>query len=450
MGSLLVIFVVMMAVFVGSVFLLRFPIGLAMLLAAIGGAVTGGFGFPLRHIIEGAFVYLDAMLIIATAMIFMKVLQASGLLDHIACTLIKRFYRYRFLLFLSLVLLVMFPGMLTGSSTAAVLTGGALVAPVFMELRLDRIRTGALIAMAGIFGMIAPPVNIPVMIIGGGVDMPYVGFAPALLFFSVTLAVLSIFFICGGLAFGRGEPIETSLRLLERGGIGYLPLVLVVFLMVGEKAVPGFPQLGLPLIFSLGALVGLVTGRRFQPLQVFMQAVEEVLPVLGILLGVGVFIQVMTLTGVRGLLVVSAISLPTLLIYPGLLVSMPLFGAVSSYGSASVLGVPFLLAFLGGQEILIGAALSLLAGLGDLMPPTALAGIFAAQVVNAEKYGPLLSYCLLPGFITGLTGIGAILYAPTLWRLLGQWPFWIFLLAGILLLVLVAEAVVRRKGELSC
>lgn len=447
MGPLFLIFIAMMVAFVGAVFFLRLPIGLAMILASLVGALLGGFGLPLRHFIEGSFVYLDAILIIATAMMFMKVLEAAGLLDHIAYTLISRFYRYRFLLFLSMVFLVMFPGMLTGSSTAAVLTGGALVAPVLMELKLDRIRTAALIAMAGIFGMIAPPVNIPVMIIGGGVDMPYVGFTPALLFFSLTLAILSLFLICGRLAFGRGEPIETSLKPLKTGFWGYSPLILVVALMAGEKILPAFPHLGLPLIFSLGALLGLFTGRRFQPLPVLVRAMGEVLPVLGILVGVGVFIQIMTLTGVRGFLVVSAISLPALLIYLGLFVSMPLFGAVSSYGSASVLGIPFLLAFLGGQEILIGAALSLLAGLGDLMPPTALAGMFAAQVVKAKKYGPVLKYCLLPALITGLLGIGAIAYASVLWPLLGQWYFWLLLLGVLLLCVFLAEVLVRKEKE---
>ena len=56
-------------------------------------------------------------------------------------------------------LLVMFPGAVTGSSTACVLTTGALVVPVLMAMGLDKLRTGAFIAMAAIYGM-APPVNI--------------------------------------------------------------------------------------------------------------------------------------------------------------------------------------------------------------------------------------------------------------------------------------------------
>jgi TRAP-type C4-dicarboxylate transport system permease large subunit len=90
---------------------------------------------------------------------------------------------------------------------------------------------------------------------------------------------------------------------------------------------------------------------------------------------------------------------------------MPLFGAVSAFGSASVLGVPFLLALLGKDEILVGSALSLIAGLGDLMPPTALAGIFAAQVVGEENYFKVLKHCMIPGVVTAAWGITVILGA---------------------------------------
>ena len=44
--------------------------------------------------------------------------------------------------------------------------------------------------MAGILGMLAPPVNILVMIMGGGVDMPYVGLTLPLLMLVIPLAVI--------------------------------------------------------------------------------------------------------------------------------------------------------------------------------------------------------------------------------------------------------------------
>jgi hypothetical protein len=130
------------------------------------------------------------------------------------------------------------------------------------------------------------------------------------------------------------------------------------------------------------------------------------------------FIQIMTLTGVQGFIVVSVLALPAWLMYLGMAASIPLFGAVSAFGAASVLGVPFLLALLGKNEIMVGSALSLLAGLGDLMPPTALAGIFAAQVVGEENYFKVLKFCIVPAVVTAGWAIVVILNANAIMGLL--------------------------------
>ena len=130
------------------------------------------------------------------------------------------------------------------------------------------------------------------------------------------------------------------------------------------------------------------------------------------------FIQVMTLIGVQGFIVVSALSLPSWVLYVGIATSMPLFGAVSSFGSASVLGVPFLLALLKFNSVIVASALSLIASLGDLMPPTALAGIFAAQVVGEDNYFKVLKLCLIPGVILALWGIAVILMSGSIAKFL--------------------------------
>ena len=53
----------------------------------------------------------------------------------------------------------------------------------------------------------------------------------------------------------------------------------------------------------------------------------------------------------------------------------------------------------------------LVAALGDLMPPTALAGIFAAQVVDEPNYFKILKKCLLPALVLDVWGILVIIYS---------------------------------------
>ncbi len=413
------ILLLMVGVFIVLAVPLKLPMGFAIALSALAGALAGGQGFALRHLVEGAFGFFDIILIIASAMIFMKVLQESGILDSLVAVLLKTFYRNKVLLLLAVMLLVMFPGMITGSSLAAVLSTGPLVAPVLMKLGLPRLKTAAFVAMGAILGMIAPPVNILVMIMGGGVDMPYAGLTLPLLIIVVPLAVIIALGL--GLKDLKAVSADEMKALLpesvsEKNGVRlYLPLLLVLTLMILQNLnVPLIRDLGLPAIFFIGSLSGLFCGRPFNFIKATQKAVEEAMPILSILAGVGMFIQVMTLTGARGWAVMTFLSLPPALLYASIGVSLPLFGGVSAFGSASVLGVPFLLALINKNALITSSALSAIVGIGDLMPPAAMAARFSAQIVGERSFFKVLRYCLVPALLLLAMGIGVLLLAPLL------------------------------------
>lgn len=419
----LIVFLVMVGVFAGGCFAAKLPVGISMALAAIAGALVGGQGVPIGQLIEGTFSYIDTILVITTAMIFMRVLQGSGALDALAALIIEKFHRVPALLLTFIMLVIMFPGMITGSSTAAVLSAGSIMAPVLMLMGIPALETGCIIAMGGILGMIAPPVNIPAMLIGGGIDIPYVGFEGPLALLTFPLAILFVLML--GYKYVKSisyEEIKPRLNHELRKQYGfklYVPILVVLVLMVLNKTVPQIPDIGMPLVFLIGSAIALFTGKKIKVLETCKEAVGSVLPVLGILMGVGMFIQIMTLTGVRGLIVTSCLSLPGWALYAAMAISIPLFGAVSAFGASSVLGVPFLLAFLAKDQIITAAAISLIAALGDMMPPTALAGMFAAQVVGYKKYTDILKKCIVPALILIGWAILIIVFSPQLRALFG-------------------------------
>lgn len=408
-------FLVMLGVFVVCASWVKLPIGLSLAVASVCGSVVGGFGVPLRHLVEGSSLFLDVIMIIATAMIFMRVLHQMGTVDFITRKIIVSFYRRPAVLLVLLMILIMLPGMFTGSSTVSVLTSGALVAAVLLKLGIPRVETAAIIAMGGLLGMVAPPVNIPVMIIGTAVGMPEVGFTVPLLVMTLLPAFFSVLFL--GLKHCRKlqkEDILAHLPEIPRvnGLVLVFPLVVVTVLMVGGPLLPGImPDLGLPLIFLIGSGIGLATSRRAQGVAVCQEGIRDALPVLAILVGVGMLIQIMTLTGARGLVVTGAVMLPAGFLYLAIATSIPLFGAISAFGAVAVLGVPFFFALLGGDVIIVAAALSLIASVGDLMPPTALAGIFAAQVVGVDNYLVVLRKCLIPAVLVVIIGIIFVIYS---------------------------------------
>jgi len=425
----LIVLLAMLAAFLLGNFLLKLPVSLSMALGAVTGilfgVLTGAIrpsmiqeqGFVLRHLFEGSFTYLDTMLIIATAMIFMSFVQESGAMAALNSLIVTKFHKAPVVMLILLMFIVMFPSMVTGSSTAAVLSAGAIVAPILIMIGVPREKTGAIIAIGAILGMAAPPVNIPALLIAGGVDMPYIGFELPLFFILVPLAIFTVLFLA--LKYCRNiqlEAIQDSLDTETGKQYGprlYIPLVVLVLLLVLCRVFPNaLPTLGMPLTFLISAVIAIFTGKRFNVLQTCKQAVRTTIPVLAKLVGVGMFIQILTLTGARGWIVVSCLGLSNLLLFIAVCTVCPAFGAVSSYGAASVLGVPFLLALISmfptNDQTVMAAALSVIVCMGDLMPPTALAGNYAASLVEL-KYGKVFRHCVIP-MVVGILFAFAILY----------------------------------------
>ena len=422
MSSELAVLLVMIAAFAGGVLWLRIPSGLALALAALLGALVGGEGFPLRHLVEGMFAYFDAVLIIASAMVFMKALEASGALGTISHVMIKRLHRHPTFLMVFVMIFVMFPGMLTGLSSVCVLTTGALVAPALLAFGMPKRALASFLAIGGVLGMTAPPINIPVMIIGGGVDMPYIGFEKPLLVATVplALAVAAYYRVRYRASFAPDRLLENLPASLhtQHGVKLFLPLVVVIGLMAAIRIVPRWiPDIGIPLIFVIGTLTAIGTGEKIRLGRIAQTGVRDALPVMSILVGVGMFVQIMTLTGVRGFLAVSALEVPSVFLFVAIALVMPAFG--SAYASASVVGIPFLFAFLGHNEIVIASALSLIAGLADLMPPPLLLCVLGGQVAGEENHFRILKAALLPAVAAQACGIAMIAFSREIGAFLG-------------------------------
>jgi len=403
-------------------------VSLSLAATSVVLALAAGKGVPLGHLVEGMFSYLDVSLVLLTAMAFMKVIEASGLLAELTQSLIVLLGRSRLLLLVALTIVIMFPGMITGSCTASVLGTGVMVAPVLMQMGLPRATTGAVISSAAVYGMIAPPVNVPVMIIGGGIDMPYVGFSLVLTLLTVVPAILTTIWLAWR-AVDRAklaQVVEQSRAARSasavRGGrrvLLYVPLAAVIVLMVGPKSFPQwFPDPRLPLTFLIGSLLGAYCGRRVRVLSAARAGVGEILPVVGILVGVGMLIEMLTLTGLRGAIVVGSLAIPSVFLFASIAVILPLFGGISVYGGASVLGVPFALALLGRNQIVVLSALSLIGAMGSYIPPVAFTPVVTAGLL-AEPYMPIVRRCLGPAIAAVILGTIILIYANPVARFLG-------------------------------
>ena len=406
---------------------IRISTELAMFAAALGGALAGGFGIPPRHIAEGAMTYLDINLIFITATLFMNILKESGGVAFTVRGILVRFHRSRTLLVILLTFLLLLPGALTGAGSVTVLITGGMVAVVLETMGVSRVRTAAIVFIIAGLSAAAPPVSLWAMMTAAGVNMPYVGFFWPLLVPCVLLSLATIFLLGW-----RGEKIDLEKALKELpeppAGMAWwkvlLPFAVFVGLIaIGRQWPHTTPIIGLPMMFVAAAATSLfLSPIRLDFLRISRETMEQLLPLIGTLTCVGVLVQIMTLTGARGLLAVTAVTLPVALVFATLFVVLPVSEAVLMWGAAPVLGVPLVLLFnnIGLNPIVALAGMSVIWPLGDGLPPTAIIGRLTVDVVGyRESYLGFLKACLVPGIIIMIVGTLMVVYSARLSFLTG-------------------------------
>ncbi len=421
-----IVLAVMVVVYVAAK-LFKLSTELAMLAAALAGSIAGGFGLPARHIAEGAMTYLDINLIFITATLFMNILKDSGGIAFVVRGIISRFHRNRALLLMLLTVLLLLPGALTGAGSVTVLITGGMVAIVLETMGISKVRTAAIVFIIAGLSAAAPPVSLWAMMTAAGVNMPYVGFFWPLLVPCVVAALVTIFILGWR---GREVDVAKALDELPRPpeAMGWLRVVVpfgvfVLLIVIGRRWPHDTPVIGLPLMFLGAAATSFVLSPvRLDFLRISRDTIEQLLPLIGTLTCVGVLVQMMTLTGVRGLLAVTAVTLPVALVFATLFVVLPVSEAVLMWGAAPVLGVPLVLLFntIGLNPIIALAGMSVIWPLGDALPPTAIIGRLTVDVVEyREPYARFLKSCLVPAVIIMIIGTLMVVFSKQLTFLTG-------------------------------
>ncbi len=417
---------VMVAVYV-VVRAFRLTTELSMFAAAVAGALAAGQGIPARHIAEGAATYLDINLIFVTATLFMNLLKESGGVAFVVRRILARFHRQRALLLAMLALLLLVPGALTGAGSVTVLILGGMVAVVLGYMGIPKVKVAAIVFVIAGLSAAAPPVSLWAMMTAAGVNMPYVGFFWPLMIPCVVAALITVYLLGWK---GQQTDIAKALDELPHAPPGMrwwkiiAPFAVFGFLVFMGREWPfSTPIIGLPLMFGAAALTSYVLSPvKLRFWRVSNDTIEQLLPLLATLTCAGILVQIMTLTGVRGLLAVTAVTLPVAVVFATLFVLLPVSEAVLMWGSAPVIGVPLVLLFntIGLNPIVALAGMSLIWPLGDALPPTAIIGRLTVGIVGYDgPYGSFLRACLVPAIIIAVMGTLMVIFSARLSFLTG-------------------------------
>ncbi len=407
----------------------KLSVELSMLSSAVAGGIAGSFvktppiGQLVRHLVEGSFTYVDVMLVFTTATIFMALISESGGVNYVVHGIIKYFYNKRIIVLILLMFIVLIPGALTGAGSVSLLVVGAPVALALGYLGIPKKRAAAILFIVAGLSAAAPPVNIWAMILSAGTAIPYVGFELPLGIPVLILGTFTVLFL--GWKKEGAMDLEQILKDMPEVPAKMswwrvlLPFLVFFGLVIASRIWPfGMPILGLPLEFSAGAVTALlVSPKKVNIFVLSRKTVKRLLPLLATMAIVGALQQIMTATGVRGLLSYAVISTPIVLLFISLIVIIPVSEGVLTYGGAAIVGIPLIwfLDSIGLHATVAIAGLSLLWPLGDGLPPTALIGRLSVMVSEYKgSYWSFLKKTWVPWIVITATGILMVIFSAKL------------------------------------
>lgn len=409
-----IILVAMVATFVISTIVLKSP-EISMVITGIVGVIFGvchgWIDNAARVLVEGLFSNFDLAIQFVCASIFVNIYSHGGAMTALTRKMVKRF-NSKWILMIFMAIFMLIPGAITGAGTISVFVVGGLVATVIRYMGVSPKKTAAFVFVFAILSAAAPPINLWTMLMTAQANMPYVGFEKLLLIPILIVGAFTIIFTGWGSKPDAKEKILADLpeapakmnwiRIL-------LPLVVLAGLIVQSLYAPfALPVLGLPLVFLISTVVALLCQAdraSFKDLwKVVCNTMEQVFPLVATVLSVGVLQNAMTAAGVKGLIGITFVTLPTIWIYLGILLVGPFAQGCMSYGSAIIIATPLIFMFntAGFNTTVVAAALSLIFPIGDCLPPSRIVGRVTCETVGYEgTYGSFLKAIIIPCLLLG-------------------------------------------------
>ena len=132
-------------------------------------------------------------------------------------------------------------------------------------------------------------------------------------------------------------------------------VVFTALLLAGRVRPFDFPILGLPMIFMISALVvWLLSPVKLAVWDILTQTVRNLLPLVGIMVVVGALIQVLALSGARGVISLHVVILPLEVLFATLFIILPVSEGILQYAVAPLLGVPLIMLFnMKGMDVIV-------------------------------------------------------------------------------------------------
>ena len=270
-----------------------------LIVASVLGSLVSGMGIRAREIVEGGFGFLDASLSVTAATVFVFLLYKGGAFHRIFQWIAG--IGNRALKSLLVLLFIAFPSSLTGFPFASLLTTGTIASSYMEKGGVKKEKITEILVIGSFIGMVMPPSSLPAIIASNGsgsvLPTPYNGFYLPLL--AISLPLLIVYWLFN---------IKPLSSFEDKGKVG-VEMVIAILVALAALFDGVFGSLGYnggnTLSFFLGSVAVIIVEKGYGSAVKCFSAVsdslmEAVVPV-AFLFALGSFIEVSSMTGVRGL-----------------------------------------------------------------------------------------------------------------------------------------------------
>lgn len=312
-------------------------------LAILGGVIGGLILY--QNLIEGTTAYIMEMLTIFCGAVFVYMLKSTGSLESLIFSWIQIGRKNRYLMLLGLITIGLIPGMGTGSALFSFFVLNTVMLPIIRQCGVGKAQIKSLLLTTAVLGMMAPPVNIPLMILkpfSGGANADVYPFLWLVVIPGVLFSALYFMRHC---RFDQEKIKHLPNRKTSAGDFSGIVFVGILLVLRGLFPFGEIEDIGLPLIFMLGVCLQWMVSwdKKESFFSISQQALTATKPLLLLLVGCSLVMQVTHYTAAHYVIVGLAKNLPFVYAMVLLILVGIVFGSLWE-GLAAIVVMPIYIA----------------------------------------------------------------------------------------------------------
>ncbi len=305
--ALIILLLAVAGITLASLFLkneLRGFLPITIIIISLILPIVFNMGIRIREVVEGPFAYYDILLSVICGNLFVYGLYKNGIFENVLMG-ISNSNSTPLSKSLKTSVLLALPAMLTGMASTSRLTTGKLFLTMQKE-KTNIIQKINYTRIASFLGLIAPPLNLPAMIVivsrSGSYPTSFEGYFFPMIIVSIPALIIHAIVSKDLFEYNIGNDYSQAKDNVQKSS--YIPLIFVVFMVLAHNFLYKFvPFFGYPFIYIMGFILTIIFApRKLNVVDVLTECIHNIALPLSFFIAMGSILEILTMLGVTGTL----------------------------------------------------------------------------------------------------------------------------------------------------